>query len=207
MEVLMDGKRGVFEALPSLPFRTLFESLQKHAGGRKRVIVSLTLDGQELSRERRAALADTFPGETGLLEVRTADSRENALQTLEDLRRYVGQMEGMHEEAVALGAAAKDREALDKFRECFQGWVLLVSGVAEIAALTRADLRAMEAGGLTVDARVRRVQDALMKFKEAFAAKSVATSGSLLQHELRPLLQEWGVILEALRVHASAMDR
>lgn len=203
----MDGKRGVIEAVPSRPFRALFESLQKHAGGRNRVIVSMTLDGQEISRERRAALADTFPGETGLLEVRTADSHESVLQTLEDLRRYAEQMEGMHEEAATLMRAAKDREALEKFRECFLGWVLLVSGVAEIAALTRADLRAMQAGGVTVDARVRRIQEALMRIKEAFAAKDAGRVADRVQNELRPLLQEWGVILGALRVHASTMGR
>ncbi len=207
MEVLVDGKRGVIEVGPSLPFRALFEALQKYAGGRNRVIVSMTLDKQVLSRERRAALADSCPGDRGLLEVRTADLHENVLQTIEDLLRYTGQMESLHEEVASLMGSSKSREALEKSRDCFQGWLLLVSGVAEVAALTRADLISLQAGGASVDAGVRRVQVALMRFQEAFAAKDAARAGGQVQNELRPLLREWILILEALRTHASARGR
>jgi hypothetical protein len=199
MEVVIDGKRG-----PVLPpgvttFKELLDSLSRAASEQRRVIVSVKLDGVALSREMQAKLqGETLPSE-GRLDIGTVDRQHLAVDTLSDLLESLTPLERAHQEAAELVIGARYKDAMGKFKECFEGWARIMKGVGTIAAGAGVDLGALQADGRPLAPGIQKIQEALSNFKEAFDRTDVVRLGDLTQYDLKPLLTGCRSMLEALR--------
>jgi hypothetical protein len=203
MEVVVDGTTGLGIGPDETSLKAVFESLRKSASSRRRLVVSLTLDGEVLSRERQEALAGSTAAGYSLLEVRTIDPFQISLDTLAGLRAHSENLERAHREAAELVVAGEYQKALRKFDECFHGWDILVRAVCDVGNLTSADFKTLQAGGLPVETGIRKLQDALLRFRTAFELKDVVRIADIVRHELGPLIGEWTGILEALSRHVA----
>lgn len=198
MEVVVDGKTGLVTPDADARFGAIFDSLRRTAASRCRVIVSFTLDGELLSRERQSGLAAETTADFSLLEVRTVDPFQVSIETLSGLLSHLGNIEKAHASAASLADEGASTQALERLDDCLHGWDILLRAVRDVGSLTSAEFRTLPVGQETVEVRLKRLQAALLKFKTAFEFENAAQVAEVAESDLRPLLPEWRGVIEVL---------
>lgn len=206
MEVVVDGKFGLNASETGTTFREVFDSLRRSAATRRRIVVSFTLDGEILTAEREGVLYSQPPGDYGLLEVRTIDPLQMALDTLSGLGGHLRNMERLHTEAASFIASGEYSKALEKFDACFNAWDILLRVVRDVASLSSADFRTLKAQGETIDVRLRELQDSLLRFSAALEFKDVMRIAEIVQGELKTALSRWKSVIEVLGQHVARLS-
>ena len=201
MEVVVDGRTGLSSIQAGATFRSVFESIRKTAASRRRVIVSVVLDGEVLSPERQGLLAERSSSDFGLLEIRTIDPIRLSLETLTGLMAHVNNMERTQRESAKAAESGEYAKALEKFDAVFNGWDILLRAVRDVGALSSADFRALQAGGGSVEIRIRELQDALVRFSAALEYKDVPVITDIISNELDRALSHWRGVVESLSKH------
>ncbi len=203
MEVVIDGKTGLVASGAGATFQSVLEALRKDLATRRRIIVSLALDGEVLSRERQEALSSQAPEGGTLLEVRTADPIQLALETLPGLREHLDNIGRALDAAEGQFAGGEYARTLDKLEEAYHGWEILLRAVRDIGSLTAADFLRLSAEGESVDLSIRRLQAALLRFETALETKDVPRLNDIARDELRPQVIRWRAVFEVLGQHAA----
>ncbi len=205
MEVVVDGQGGRRDFPPGAPFGEVFDALRREAASRRRLVLSLTLDGGDLPPERQEALRKEVPSSGARLEVRTADAAAFLDELLSNLLELAGNLERGQGEVAGRLVAGEYTKALEILKECLSDWDLLIHKVRDASALCSADFRILPPGGATFEERIRKLRDALARFRDAFGAGDAVRLGDIAQHELKLLAGEWRALIEALRRHAAAV--
>lgn len=203
MEVVVDGKTGLMTPDEGTTLKATLEALSRNISSRRRVIVSFTLDGEKIDLEKLGDKAEQAPGRFGLLEVKTADPFQFSVGTLSGLLTHLKNMEKTQEDALAFAAKGEYAKTLEKADACFYGWDILLRAVRDVGTLSTADLKNLDAGGVSVDARIRELQDALLRYSAAMEFKDVARIAELIQTEFRLRLHDWRTVIEALGRHVA----
>lgn len=206
MEVVVDGRTGLSSSQEGATFKSVFESVRRTAASRRRVIVSVILDGEVLSPERQGMLAERASAEFGLLEIKTIDPIRLSLETLTGLLAHVKNMERTQLEAAAASESGEYAKALEKFDAVFNGWDILLRAVRDVGALSSADFREMQAGGGSVEIRIRELQDALVRFSASLEYKDVPAISDIIANELSRALGHWREIVEGLSKHVAKVS-
>jgi hypothetical protein len=201
MEVVVDGKTGLMTPDSGTTLQAVLEALRRNISSRRRVIVSFTLDGEKLDVDKLGERAEQPPGTFGLLEVKTADPFQFSVGTLSGLLGHLKNMEKCQEEALQCANAGEYAKTLEKADACFYGWDILLRAVRDVGALSMADLKNLDASGLTIDARIKELQDALLRFSAALEFKDVARLAEIIETEFRLRLHDWRSVIEALGRH------
>ena len=205
MEVVVDGRAGLTTADTGTTFQSVFEQVRRVAALKRRIVVSLTLDGETLSAEREGALAPRAPEGFALLEVRTVDPVQLSLETLAGLQAHVANMGRTHDEAAEAAEKGEYSRALEKFDAVFHGWDIRLRAVRDVGALSGADFRTLAAGDGPVENRIRQLQDALLRFSAALEFKDVPRIAEIVKTELRTALEHWKAVVEALSRHVGRL--
>jgi|SRR5579859_7480 len=203
MEVVVDGKTGLMTPDAGTTFQAYLEALRRNMSSRRRVIVSFTLDGERIDPDNLGARGAQPPGDFGLLEVKTADPFQFSVGTLSGLLTHLKNMEKSQEEALRFASAGEYAKTLEKADACFYGWDILLRAVRDVGTLSTANLKSLDAGGVSVDGRIRELQDALLRFSAAMEFKDVARITELIQTEFRLRLLDWRTVIEALGRHVA----
>jgi hypothetical protein len=201
MEVVVDGKTGLMTPDSGTTLQAVLEALRRNISSRRRIIVSFTLDGEKLDLDKLGARGEQPPGTFGLLEVKTADPFQFSVGTLSGLLGHLKNMEKCQEEALQCANAGEYAKTLEKADACFYGWDILLRAVRDVGALSMADLKNLDASGLTIDARIKELQDALLRFSAALEFKDVARLAEIIETEFRLRLHDWRSVIEALGRH------
>jgi hypothetical protein len=206
MEVVVDGRTGLSSPQAEGTFRAVLESVRRSAATRRRVIVSVVLDGEVLSPERQTSLAERASSEFGLLEIRTIDPIRLSLETLTGLMAHVNNMERTQKESARAAESGEYAKALEKFDAVFNGWDILLRAVRDVGALSSADFRSLRAGGDSVEIRIRELQDALVRFSAALEYKDVPVITDIISNELDRALGHWRGVVESLSKHVGQVS-
>ncbi len=203
MEVVVDGKTGLMTPDDGTTFQACLEALRRNISSRRRVIVAFILDGEKIDPDNLGARAQQRPGDFGLLEVKTADPFQFSVGTLTGLLTHLKNMEKTQEEILKFASAGEYAKTLEKADTCFHGWDILMRAVRDVGTLSTADLKTLQADGATVDARIRELQDGLLRYSAAMEFKDVARIAELIQTEFRLRLHDWRTVVEALGRHVA----
>jgi hypothetical protein len=203
MEVVVDGKTGLMTPDDGTTFQAVLEALRRNISSRRRVIVSFTLDGEKIDPDKLGEKADQPPGKFGLLEVKTADPFQFSVSTLSGLLTHLKNMEKAQDEALEFAGKGEYAKTLEKAESLFYSWDILLRAVRDVGTLSTADLKTLDAGGATVDARIRELQDALLRYAAAMEFKDVARIAELIQTEFRLRLHDWRTVIESLGRHVA----
>src|SRR5438552_5062544 len=167
MEVVVDGKTGLMTPDAGTTLQAVLEALRRNMSSRRRVIVSFTLDGEKSDLEKPGARGEQPPGNFGLLEIKTSDPFQFSVGTLSGLLGHLKNMEKCQEEALQCANSGEYAKTLEKSEATFYGWDILLRAVRDVGALSMADLKNLDASGVTVEARIKELQDALLRFSAA----------------------------------------
>jgi hypothetical protein len=203
MEVVVDGNTGMMTPDEGTTLKATLEALRRTISSRRRVIVSFTLDGEKIDPDKLGEKADQPPGKFGLLEVKTADPFQFSVSTLSGLLTHLKNMEKAQEEALEFAGKGEYAKTLEKAESLFYSWDILLRAVRDVGTLSTADLKTLDAGGATVDARIRELQDALLRYAAAMEFKDVARIAELIQTEFRLRLHDWRTVIESLGRHVA----
>ncbi len=203
MEVVIDGRTGLAAGSAGATFGEVFDRVRREVAVRRRVIVSFSLDGEVLSRQRMETLSGKAPPVGALLEVRTADPYRMAVETLAGLQGHLANVEKGLEEAARQFDAGEYTKTLAKFEECFQGWEILLRAVRDIGMLASADFFKLSVEGDSIDWCIRRLQSALLRFETALVTKDVLRLGDIARGELRPQVARWRAVFAVLGDHVA----
>jgi hypothetical protein len=203
MEVVVDGRMGHSSPEGVATFRSVLESIRRTVASRKRIVVSMMLDGEALSPERQTLLAERPAAELGFLEVRTVDPIRLSLETLNGLPSHVKNMERTQAEAATAADSGEYAKALEKFDAVFNGWDILLRAVRDVGALSGADFHALRSGDQPVETRIRELQDALVRFSASLEYKDVPAITEIIAKELTRALAHWRAIVDALSGHVT----
>ena len=184
----------------------MFESVRRTAVSRRRVIVSVVLDGEVLTPERQGLLAERASADFGLLEIKTIDPIRLSLETLTGLLGHVKNMERTQGEAATAAESGEYAKALEKFDAVFNGWDILLRAVRDVGSLSTADFREMKAGGESVEVRIRELQDALVRFSASLEYKDVPSITDIIANELNRSIGHWREIVECLSKHVAKVS-
>jgi hypothetical protein len=203
MEVVVDGNTGMMTPDEGTTLKATLEALRRTISSRRRVIVSFTLDGEKIDPDKLGEKADQPPGKFGLLEVKTADPFQFSVSTLSGLLTHLKNMEKAQDEALEFAGKGEYAKTLEKAESLFYSWDILLRAVRDVGTLSTADLKTLDAGGATVDARIRELQDALLRYAAAMEFKDVARIAELIQTEFRLRLHDWRTVIESLGRHVA----
>lgn len=203
MEVVVDGKMGHSSPEGSATFRAILDTICRTVASRKRIVVSMTLDGETLSPERQSLLANRPAAELGFLEVKTVDPIRLSLETLAGLPGHVKNMERSQAEAAQAATSGEYAKALEKFDAVFNGWDILLRAVRDVGTLAGADFRTLRSEGQPVETRIRELQDALVRFSASLEYKDVPAITDIIAKELTRALGHWRGIVDALSRHVA----
>jgi hypothetical protein len=201
MEVVVDGKTGLMTPDAGTTLQAVMEALRRNISSRRRVVVSFTLDGERVEVGKLGPKGEQPPGDFGLLEVKTADPFQFTVGTLAGLLGHLKNMEKCQEEALACANAGEYAKTLEKADATFYGWDILLRAVRDVGALSMADLKNLDASGVSVDGRIKELQDALLRFSAALEFKDVARLAEIIETEFRLRLHDWRSVIEALGRH------
>jgi hypothetical protein len=199
MEVVVDGTRRWVPPEGITTFQALFEAFRKSQNDPRRVVALVKLDGAVLSGDRQAAMGQEALPSGGLLEIQTADRLALAAGTLADLHTHLAALERTHQEAAEQVIGANYRDALVRFKDCFEGWVLFVGALRSVSLAAEINLSTLETPDGPLEPVLRDLQSALSQFKTAFDQSDVVRLADLVQYDLKPLLGRARTGLEALR--------
>jgi hypothetical protein len=203
MEVVVDGTTGLMTPDDGITLKATLEAITRTISSRRRVIVAFTLDGEKIDPDKLGAKAGQAPGKFGLLEVKTADPFQFSVGTLTGLLAHLKNMEKSQEEALQFAGAGEYAKTLERADACFYGWDILLRAVRDVGTLSTADLKSLDAGGATVDARIKELQDGLLRFSAALEFKDVARIAEIIQEEFRQRLVDWRTVIESLGRHVA----
>ena len=207
MEVVVDGRMGHSSAPQgAATFRSVLDAVRKTIASRKRIVVSMLLDGESLSPERQGMLAERKAADFGLLEVRTVDPLRLSVETLNGLPAHVKNMDRTQREAAAAADAGEYAKALEKFDAVFNGWDILLRAVRDVGALSGADFHALQSGPIPVESRIRELQDALVRFSASLEYKDVPAISEIIAKELSVALTHWRAIVDSLGQHVARIS-
>jgi hypothetical protein len=203
MEVVVDGKTGLMAPDAGTTLQAVLEALRRNISSRRRVIVSFILDGERVEIDKLGEKGGKPPGEFGLLEVKTADPFQFSVGTLSGLLGHLKNMEKGQEEALQYANSGEYAKTLEKADACFYGWDILLRAVRDVSTLSLADLKSLDAAGVTVEGRIKELQDSLLRFSAALEFKDVARIAEIIETEFRLRLHDWRSVIEALGRHVA----
>jgi hypothetical protein len=201
MEIVIDGSIGLVAHGPT--FRDVLETVRREVSGRRRIVVSFSLDGEVLGRERLETLSKEAPAAGALLEVRTADPFKLALETLTGLRGHLANLEKTLDGACRQYQAGEYTKTLEKLEECFHGWEILIRAVRDVGTLAAADFFDLATEGESVDMSIRRLQASLLRFETAIETKDVPRLNEIARTELLPQVARWRAVVSILDQHVA----
>lgn len=201
--MVVDGKTGLMTPDAGTTLQAVMEALKRNIASRRRVVVAFTLDGERIELDKLGARAEQPPGNFGLLEVKTADPFQFTVGTLSGLLGHLKNMEKSQEEALQFANSGEYAKTLEKADAVFYGWDILLRAVRDVGSLSLADLKNLDASGVTVDARIKELQDALLRFSAALEFKDVARIAEIIETEFRLRLHDWRNVIEALGRHVA----
>jgi len=203
MEVVVDGKTGLMTPDAGTTLLAVLEALKRNISSRRRIVVAFILDGERVEVDKLGPKGQQPPGDFGLLEVKTADPFQFSVGTLSGLLGHLKNMEKTQEEALACANSGEYAKTLEKADQTFYSWDILLRAVRDVGSLSMADLKNLDASGTTVEARIKELQDALLRFSAALEFKDVARIAEIIETEFRLRLHDWRNVIEALGRHVA----
>lgn len=198
MEITIDGQAGAVTPEPGSTLASVTDALEVFLAGQGRAAAALVLDGVTLSREARGAFARRKIEEFRQLDVTTRALRDEVVQLLGEAQAGIPAWGKNLSEAGVRFQQGKVREGL----------ATIVASVEHMASLVTLMVKAQLCPGTRVDAAltaaavpkdlVQRMQNSLAGLKGAIERRDSVTLGDVTEYELRPMLDQWALVLKEL---------
>ncbi|MEM7625407.1 MAG: hypothetical protein AAF333_07255 [Planctomycetota bacterium] len=173
--------------------RRLADDAEGGSGGR--VVVEVAVDGHKLGEDQITARADEDLGD---LEVRlvTADPKQLAVDTLEQVRGRLGEAQELQQEAADLLQQDQTQPALQKVGESIEAWLQVQQAVLQSAVLLSIDLDKLDIDGQPAHALTAQALERLEDIKAFIQANDTVALADALQYEWPETTTQWHRLID-----------
>ncbi|MEX0744931.1 MAG: hypothetical protein WD118_04955 [Phycisphaeraceae bacterium] len=183
--------------LPGDNLAAVLAAARDRVTGDGRVMVEVHLDGEPVPAEQLDR-AESVAVEGVDVHLYSADPRELARMTLEQVRGRLGEVGGIQAEAAELLQQDQTAGAMDHVREAIEVWLQTQQAVAHTATLLDIDLDTLAVGDMTFDAITAELIERLQAVKELLAAGDGVALADTLAYEWPELVERWDRLIAAL---------
>lgn len=164
-------------------------------GASQRVVVEVAVDGHKLGEDQIAERAEEDLGD---LEVRlvTADPKQLAIDTLEQVRGRLGEAQEMQQEAADLLQQDQTQPALLKVGESIEAWLQVQQAVLQSTVLLGIDLDKLEIDGQPAHALTTTALERLEDVKVFIQANDTVALADALQYEWPETTSQWHRLID-----------
>ena len=198
MEVSVDGEKGVFDISKDTSFTKVIESARNYAAAKRRVIVSIAVNGKQLDAREQLDLTNRKLEENTSLDIKTEDPFKLSIAILGELKSHLDNLEKLHIEAAKSINAGKNKEALFILDKCLVGWRAFFISITGVSLITKIDYTTVIVKGETIVKKISSLNGVLVKFADAFAKEDMVKIGDIAEYELKPFIHDWYDALEEI---------
>jgi hypothetical protein len=196
MQITIDGKEESFVIDESEPFGRLLERVKEFLAKRKRVILSLKLDGAVIMAEE---LSQKKIGQFELLEIQSADPKKLSENTLQELKTLLENLEKTHLWISSQIQKGEILSALPRLVECLKSWQIFFTTIELIGKLLCIRLEEISLGQETLSEALKGLIKHLRDLKNAFDEMDFIRLSDIIEFELKPGLPRWYELVERLK--------
>lgn len=182
--------------LPGSHLAALLDAARKRLDG-ARVVVEVAVDGDKLNEQE---ITDRAEEKLGDVDVRlvTADPRELAIETLEQVRGRLGDAQELQQDAADLLQQDQTPPALQKVGQSVEAWLQVQQAVLQSAVLLNLDLDRIDVDGRPAHELTSQAVEQLGDVKTFIQANDTVALADALQYEWPETTAQWHRLIDAL---------
>lgn len=196
MDIHIDGVQGIVEVDPSTTLEETLDKVRKAVFSSRRRVVSFSLDGEELTRERQKELSKTRTAQFGRLEVATINPYEASLSVMNELLQNFEKLENAYQSAADKFREGNNEEAIKILRVCVDFWRMTFNGIEYATVLLDLKIDRMQVDGRPVNQWLQVLLDVGGRTFQAIQAGDALRMADLSQYEMKPLIPTFKRIVE-----------
>jgi len=190
MEILVDGEKHVLlHADPGTVGAALLE-ISQFLDANGRALQRIEADGREVAAEEiTQAFGATPITEITTLEITSADTRDLARESLDELAEVVPELPVACQQLAALLSGDTEQEALEGFDNLLEIWAVLKDRQAQVLSALALDSAELQVEDSSLAQRNQDLENQLRSARQARHQMDLATLSDLMSYELAPLAE------------------
>lgn len=198
MDIHIDGVQGIVEADPGATLAETLDKVRKAVVSSRRRVVSFSLDGEDLTRDRQKELSKTRAGQFGRLEVVTINPYEASLAVMNELLQNFEKLENAYQSAADKFREGNHEDAIKILRVCVDFWRMTFNGIEYATVLLDLRIDRMNVDGRPVNEWLQVLLEVGGRTFQAIQAGDPLRMADLSQYEMKPLIPTFKRIVEAV---------
>lgn len=196
MDIRIDGVQGLVEPDPGATLEETLDKVRKAVFRSRRRVVSFSLDGEELTRQRQKELSRTRAEQFGRLEVATINPYEASLAVMNELLQNFERLENAYQSVADRFREGQNEEALRILRVCVDFWRMTFNGIEYAAVLLDLKIDQMRVDGRSVAEWLQVLLDVGGRTFQSIQAGDAVRLADLSQYEMKPLIPTFRRVVE-----------
>ena len=199
MKLLVDGIDHPLSVEPDALLGTLLERVDADLTARERMIVSVSVDGIEVSPEQLGEESVRSIDGVQSVHVRSEPTAALADRDLSAVKERLPELSQTVREVAALFHEGKTDEGLDGCKRAAERWIEIVSSERRVADVLQLNLDEFDVDDKPISAHHAELNQFLQEALRAMERDDYVLLGDLFEHELAPRLETELRIVNALR--------
>ncbi|QDU33805.1 hypothetical protein KS4_18630 [Poriferisphaera corsica] len=180
------------------------EEASDHAGKTGRIVVEVSLNGDQMSGEVLDAAMSRIFADGDELKLISADTVELAVEVLDEVRGQISEVQQRQQEAADLLQQDDAPAALAVIAEIVDGWLWVQQGVSQSTSLVGLRLDEVKVEGEPVEKYAAELLKQLAGLKELIINQDLITMADALAYEWPEVCEKWDKLvlglIEAIQV-------
>ena len=156
-----------------------------------RMVVELTINGENMSGEMLEAILDRIGVDGDELRMVTADPCELAVDVLGQIRGTISEIMGLQQEAADLLQQDDTSAAFEKLGQLISNWLNVQQAISQSTSLVGLKLDDIEVEGSPVSDLTNELLEQLRTLKELIEGKDMITLADVLEYEWPEVSEKW----------------
>ncbi len=199
MKLVVDGAKNPVPFDSGMSLRSVLKRVDSYLSTSKRMMVSVCIDGRELSPEELGQESATTVDSVQTVQVRSEPAAALADATLSEVEEHIPALSQTVKELAELFQQGNVAEGLEGCRRVMEIWMEIVSRERRAAAALQLNLDELQIDGKSFNERHVELNRFLQEALQAMERSDYLLLGDLLEHELAPRIDTELRIVNELR--------
>jgi hypothetical protein len=199
MNLVVDGVENPVPFEPGMPLGVVLERVDSYLSTRKRMMVSVCIDGHGLSPEELGRESARTVDAVQTIQVSSEPAATLADATLSEVEEHLPALSQTVKELATLFQQDKVAEGLEGCKRVTEIWMEIVARERRAAGALQLNLDELEVDGKPINEHHVELNEFLQEALQAMERSDYLLLGDLLEHELAPRLDTELEIVNELR--------
>lgn len=196
MEIFIDGEPYKGTGFKEQTLLGILEGVQRELDSRKRAVIGLRIDGQDVLPEEIEGFRRTNVSDLGRIEILTGDRDSLIKNALLEVKEVLPALVEAVSELSRMVRTNTDPMVMDNLKKISEIWGALNERLQHTASALKLDLREIAVEGESVEERFRQLNRFLLDAANATQDRDFVLLGDILEYELAPRLMKQSSVVE-----------